>query len=64
MEEMSTLCCTYSRIMCAKPYSADLEIMYLSLYIGIELKYKLRIINYLFIIICRFLKIGTQDLRY
>ena len=25
MEEISTLCCTYSRIMCAKPHSADVE---------------------------------------
>ena len=27
MEEMSTLCCTYSIIMCAKPHSADVEII-------------------------------------
>ena len=27
MEEMCTLCCTYSRIMCAKQYSADVEII-------------------------------------
>ena len=25
MEEMSTLCCTYSRIMCAKQYRTDVE---------------------------------------
>ena len=25
MKEMSTLCCTYSRIMCAKPHSVDVE---------------------------------------
>ena len=25
MEEMSTLYCTYSIIMCAKPHSADVE---------------------------------------
>ena len=25
MEEMSTLCCTYSRIMCAKSHSANVE---------------------------------------
>ena len=25
MEEMFTLCCTYSIIMCAKPHSADVE---------------------------------------
>ena len=25
MEEMSTLCCTYSIIMCAKPHRADVE---------------------------------------
>ena len=25
MEEISTFCCTYSRIMCAKPHSADVE---------------------------------------
>ena len=24
---MSTLCCTYCRIMCAKPHSADVEII-------------------------------------
>ena len=27
MEEMSSLCCTYSQIMCAKPHSADVEII-------------------------------------
>ena len=27
MEEMSTLYCTYSRIICAKPHSADVEII-------------------------------------
>ena len=25
MEEMSTLCCTYSIIMCSKPHRADVE---------------------------------------
>ena len=27
MEKMFTLCCTYSRIMCSKPHSADVEIV-------------------------------------
>ena len=39
MEEMYTLCCKYNRMICAKPHSADVEII---IYADNFIKYALR----------------------
>ena len=59
MEEMYTLCCTYISTVCAKPHSADVErIISANNVLKSVHRNRMKIINYLFIIKCRILKIG------